>query len=370
MSGHDLTVDLGDRSYPILIGPDALDRFGENAGEYFPRGTASVISDRTVWGLHGKALTDTLAAANVAVEPILIEPGEAQKSFSELERVLDALLERRTERGDAVIAFGGGVAGDLAGFASAILKRGTSFIQIPTTLLAQVDSSVGGKTGINTARGKNLVGAFHQPKLVVADTRFIATLPDRERRGGYAEVLKYALIRDAGFFDWLEAKGQGVLAAEPEAVAEAVHRSAAWKARIVAEDERETGVRALLNFGHTFGHAAEAEAGYDGGVIHGEAVAWGMAAATRYSARLGLCAEDAADRLAAHLSAHGLPHSLQTLGGGPYVAERLMQRMADDKKVSGGRITLILTKGLGEAFIEPDADPGALATFLEDETKP
>lgn len=367
---RDVTVELGARAYPVLIGPDALDRFAGQARALFPRGRAVAVADSAVHALHGETLLSALNEAGVSLEVIEVAPGEASKRFAELERVLDALLELGIERGEAIIAFGGGVVGDLAGFAAAILKRGAPYVQIPTTLLAQVDSSVGGKTAINTARGKNLVGAFHQPRLVAADTRFIATLPERERRGGYAEIVKYALIRDADFFDWLEANGEAVIAGEAGAVAEAVSRSVAWKARIVAEDEREGGLRALLNFGHTFGHAAEAEAGYGDAVIHGEAVAWGMAAAARLSARLDLIADAEARRVAAHLAARGLPDTLQSLGGGPYLADALLRRMADDKKVVGGRIALILLKSLGEAYIEPDVGRDRLAAFLEDETRP
>ncbi len=369
MSISEITVALGDRAYPVLIGPDALDRLGRRAGALFPQKRAAVVADETVWGLHGGALTEALTQGGVTAEPILVPPGEAQKSFEPLAALCDALLEKRIERGEPVIAFGGGVVGDLAGFAASILKRGTPFIQIPTTLLAQVDSSVGGKTGINTPRGKNLVGAFHQPALVAADTRFIATLPERERRGGYAEILKYALIRDAAFFDWLEENGAAVLAAAPAAVAEAVARPVRWKAAIVAGDERESGVRALLNFGHTFGHAAEAEAGYDGGVIHGEAVAWGMAAAARLSARLGLLDPAVPGRIAAHLARAQLPHDLASLGGGDFTAAALLARMGDDKKVSGGKLTLILLRGMGEAFLTRDIDRQTLLDFLKTETK-
>lgn len=368
MSGIEITVALGARAYSVLIGPDALERMGARARTLFPKGRAAVVADETVWSLHGEALTEALGHGGVEAEPISIPPGEAQKSFQRLSEICDALLEKRIERGEPIIAFGGGVAGDLAGFAAAILKRGTPFIQIPTTLLAQVDSSVGGKTGINTPRGKNLIGAFHQPTLVAADTRFTETLPARERRGGYAEILKYALIRDAAFFDWLEAHGGSVLAAEPGAVTEAVARSVQWKAALVAEDERESGVRTLLNFGHTFGHAAEAEAGYDGDVIHGEAVAWGMAAAARLSARLGLVEPSVPARIAAHLARAGLPHNLGLLGRGGFGAEALLARMEDDKKVSGGRLTLILLRGMGEAFLTRDIDRQTLLDFLRTET--
>jgi 3-dehydroquinate synthase len=274
------------------------------------------------------------------------------------------LLDLNLERSEAVAAFGGGTVGDLTGFAAAIVKRGTRFIQIPTTLLAQVDSSVGGKTGINTRQGKNLIGAFHQPSLVIADTSLLATLPRREVLAGYAEIVKAGLIADRALFDRLEAHGPDALhgAALDQAVADAV----AFKARIVAKDEREAGVRALLNLGHTFGHAFEAEA-EKGALIHGEAVACGLAMAFRYAVRGGVCSPEHAARVEAHLTAVGLPATPAALPGGPYAADRLLARMADDKKNSGGAITLILARGIGDAYIARDADRDTLAAFLSDE---
>jgi len=367
---HRLDVETASHpAYPVWIGEGAMDQLSGIAQARFPRGRAVVISDETVWRLHGETLTRTLQRAGVTPDPIVLPPGEGQKSWDRLGDLVEALLARGLERSESLVAFGGGVIGDLAGFAAAILKRGVPFVQIPTTLLAQVDSSVGGKTGVNAASGKNLIGAFHQPEAVLADTRFLATLPERELKGGYAEVLKYALIRDADFFDWLEAKGEAVLACEPEACAEAVRRSIAWKAEIVAQDERETGVRALLNLGHTFGHAAEALAGYDGRLIHGEAVAWGLAAAARYSARLGKASDEDADRIAAHLTRHGLPASLAQLPGGPFAADSLLQAMNSDKKARGGQIVLVVMNAIGEATIEPVENRDALRAFLEDETK-
>jgi 3-dehydroquinate synthase len=268
-----ITVGLGARSYEVLVGPGLIDQAGARIAPLLKRQRTAVVSDETVWGLHGARLTAALGAAGIAVSPIIVAPGEQTKSFEGLAEVTDALLALELDRGDLITAFGGGVVGDLAGFAAAIYKRGVDFVQIPTTLLAQVDSSVGGKTAIDTARGKNLVGAFHQPRLVLADLDVLATLPHREMRAGYAEVIKYGLLGDFAFFEWLEANGAKVLAREPHALAHAVARSIEMKAEIVAEDETEQGRRALLNLGHTFGHALEAETGYGDALLHGEAVA-------------------------------------------------------------------------------------------------
>jgi 3-dehydroquinate synthase len=314
--------------------------------------------------VHGAALTTSLEAAGLAAHPVIVPPGEQTKSFEGLADVIDRLLALQLDRGDIIIAFGGGVVGDLTGFAAAIYKRGIDFVQIPTTLLAQVDSSVGGKTAIDTPRGKNLVGAFHQPRLVLADLDLLSTLPDREMRAGYAEVVKYGLLGDFGFFEWLETHSAAVLAREPAALARAVTRSVEMKAEIVAEDETEQGRRALLNLGHTFGHALEAETGYGAALLHGEAVAAGQALAFRFSAAQGLCAGQDAARAAAAVAAAGLPTRLDEIPGHPFNAARLVRHMAQDKKAEAGRLTFILARALGDAFVTKDVDAEAVRRFL------
>ena len=355
---------LGSRSYDVRVGAGLLDRAGELMAPLLKRRRTAVVSDETVWRLHGARLAAALEAAGVAALPVVVAPGEQTKSFAGLAEVTDRLLALELDRGDVVTAFGGGVVGDLAGFAAAIYKRGVDFVQIPTTLLAQVDSSVGGKTAIDTARGKNLVGAFHQPRLVLADLDVLATLPEREMRAGYAEVIKYGLLGDFGFFEWLEANGDKVLAREPEALAYAVARSVEMKAQIVAEDETEQGRRALLNLGHTFGHALEAETGYGETLLHGEAVAAGQALAFRFSAAQGLCPSQDAERARAAIAAAGLPSRLAEVPGHPFAAERLVGHMAQDKKAEGGKLTFILAKGLGEAFVAKGVDARAVLSFL------
>jgi 3-dehydroquinate synthase len=300
----------------------------------------------------------------VTAQFIVIPPGEAAKGFAGLEQLCDRLLALELERGDIVVAFGGGVVGDLTGFAAAIYKRGIDFIQIPTTLLAQVDSSVGGKTAIDTARGKNLIGAFHQPKLVLADLGVLDSLPDREMRCGYAEVLKYGLLGDGDFFAWLEANGVRVLAREPDALMEAVSRSVEMKAVVVAQDEREGGARALLNLGHTFGHALEAESGFGDALKHGEAVAAGCAMAFRFSARLGLSPVTDAERVGAAINGAGLPSRLADLAGPAPRACALLARMTQDKKAKAGALTFILARGIGAAFVADGVEPGAVTEFL------
>src|SRR5678815_4578118 len=281
-------VRLGDRAYDVLVGEGLLDVAGRLIAPFQKRGRTAVVSDETVWRLHGERLTASLKAAGIEALPVIVAPGEQTKSFEGLANVSDRLLALELDRGDIITAFGGGVVGDLAGFAAAIYKRGIDFVQVPTTLLAQVDSSVGGKTAIDTPRGKNLVGAFHQPRLVLADLGVLATLDPRQMRAGYAEVIKYGLLGDLAFFEWLEVHGPAVLAREPDALSAAVARSIEMKAEIVAEDEREQGRRALLNLGHTFAHALEAETGYGAALLHGEAVGCGMALAFRFSAAQGL----------------------------------------------------------------------------------
>jgi 3-dehydroquinate synthase len=300
---------------------------------------------------------------------IVLSPGEATKCFGELARLAERLLELGVERGDALIALGGGVIGDLTGFAAAILRRGVRFAQMPTTLLAHVDSSVGGKTGINTPQGKNLIGAFHQPSLVLADIATLTTLPDRQLRAGYAEIVKHALLGDAAYFDWLETNASAVLARDPSALAHAIARSVEMKAAIVARDETEQGDRMLLNLGHTFGHALEAWAGFSDRLLHGEAVALGTAQAFRFSERRGLVPTGTAARVVAHLKTADLPTRIADIGGQrrPTRAE-LMRLMAQDKKVRAGRMTFILARGIGEAFVTRDVEPAEIEQFLDDET--
>ncbi len=360
-----IVVGLGGRTYDVLVGSGLLDRAGEAIAPLLKRRRTAVISDATVWGLHGARLTASLERHGVAVSPITVAPGEQTKSFAGLAEVIDQLLALELDRGDLITAFGGGVVGDLTGFAAAIFKRGVDFVQIPTTLLAQVDSSVGGKTAIDTPRGKNLVGAFHQPRLVLADLDVLATLPAREMRAGYAEVIKYGLLGDFGFFEWLEVNSAAVLAREPRALAEAVARSIEKKAEIVADDETEQGRRALLNLGHTFGHALEAETGYGEALLHGEAVAAGMALAFRFSASLGICESQDAQRAGAGIAQAGLPVRLQDVSGHPFDAQALVRHMAQDKKAEGGKLTFILARGLGEAFVAKDVDADAVTAFLK-----
>ncbi len=360
-----VSVGLGSRAYEVVIGAGLVDRAGEELAAVLPRRRTVIVTDQTVADLHGERLAAALEAGGIAVlDVIALPPGEATKSWQGLAELVDRLLALELDRGDVLTAFGGGVVGDLAGFAAAVYKRGIDFVQVPTTLLAQVDSSVGGKTAIDTQRGKNLVGAFHQPRRVLADLDVLATLPPREVRAGYAEVVKYGLLGDAGFFDWLEANGAEVLALRPAALAHAVARSVEMKAEIVAEDEREAGRRALLNLGHTFAHALEAEAGFDDALRHGEAVAAGCALAFHFSAALGLCPEADAERAAALLAAAGLPTGLTPAG---LSADRLIGHMAQDKKAEHGRLTLILARGIGDAVVARDVDRDRLRAFLRAE---
>ncbi len=361
-------VALAGRSYDIVIGRGVLAEAGGRIRALLPRANAAIVTDATVAERHLATLRESLAAAGVRTAEIVLPPGEPTKSFARLEEVCDGIIAARLERGDAVIALGGGVIGDLAGFAAAVVRRGMTFVQIPTTLLAQVDSSVGGKTAINSRHGKNLVGAFHQPALVIADTALLDTLPEREFRAGYAEVAKYGLLGDAGFFDWLEAGAwRGIFAGGPERE-EAVRRCCAAKAAIVARDETETGDRALLNLGHTFGHALEAVVRYDGRrLVHGEAIAIGMRLAFDFSQELGLCSGQDCVRVERHLRAVGLPTRLSEVPGGAGDAAALMDAIRQDKKVARGALTFILVRAIGEAFIARDVDGDAVAAFLERE---
>lgn len=362
-----IRVALDARSYDILIEDGALDRAGEHLRPYARAGRMIVVTDAHVAAAQLPRLTASLAAAGIGVEPIILPPGEQTKSWRHLETLIDALLALEVERGDHIVALGGGVIGDLVGFAASIIKRGCHFVQVPTTLLSQVDSSVGGKTAINTAAGKNLVGSFHQPGFVLIDPTVLDTLPSRETRAGYAEVVKYGLIDDADFFAWCEAEGGRLLAGDPAARSQAIAKSVSAKAGIVADDERElSGRRALLNLGHTFGHALEADTGFSDRLLHGEGVAAGMALAFRYSARLGLCAPGDADRVAGHLKAVGLPHDLASAGVSGDGAS-LVAHMLHDKKMRGGTLPFLLARGIGQTFLSKDVVLADVAAFLDEE---
>ena len=359
-------VELGDRSYPILIGSGLLAEAGRHVAERLPGARVAIVTDTHVDPLHGQALRASLDAAGVDHATHVVAAGEASKSWSVLGSVVDFILAGRFERGDAVVALGGGVVGDLAGFAAAVARRGMALVQVPTSLLAQVDSSVGGKTGVNSPRGKNLIGAFHQPALVLADIGTLATLPDREFRAGYAEVAKYGLIDRPNFFDWLDANLPALAARDPDLLAEAIATCCEAKSAVVAADEREGGRRALLNLGHTFGHALEAACGYDAArLVHGEGVAIGCVLAHGFSNRLGLSPGNDETRVADHLARIGLPTSPRAVPGLPEAAA-LVDLMGQDKKAERGRLTFILTRGIGRAFVEKGVDPAAVTAFLEE----
>ena len=360
-------VELAERSYDILIGANLIETAGRHIAPFVSQPRVFVLSDTTVERLHGGALTRGLAAAGLSSISRAVEPGEQSKSWQTLGEVLDWLLVEGAGRDDVLVALGGGIVGDLAGLAASLLKRGMKFVQVPTTLLAQVDSSVGGKTAVNARQGKNLLGAFYQPRLVLADTGVLSTLPERERLAGYAEIVKYALIDDPDFFDWLEQYGGDVVGLDTDALGKAVAVSCAAKARIVSEDETESGVRALLNLGHTFGHALEAANGFRPSLLHGEAVAAGMALALRYSVKCGLMTGQDASRASRLLESAGLVTHLKRLPGGPYPADTLIEAMKQDKKARAGRVPLILARGLGCAFIQPDADLSYVRNFLNEE---
>src|SRR6266446_2826214 len=339
-----LRVELGERAYEILVGPRLIENAGREILPLLRRRQAVIVSDETVARHSLPALCDSLDDEGIAHHVVLLPPGEETKDLDHFARLAEEILGFGIERGTMLVALGGGVVGDIAGFAAATLLRGIDFVQIPTTLLAQVDSSVGGKTAINTIAGKNLLGAFYQPRLVLADTAALATLPRRELRAGYAEIVKYGLIRDAEFFDWLEAEGGAVCDLEPVAATRAILTSCRMKAVIVAADEREEGDRALLNFGHTFGHALEAETGFGNALLHGEAVALGMVLAFDFAVRLGIANGQDAHRVRRHLAAAGLPTKLSGIGlSSNDAADRLVAHMGKDKKVRDGRITLILS---------------------------
>ena len=359
-----VNVALGNRAYDIVIGRGVAASLGLRIAALKPGARLAIVTDENVARAHLDSLEAQLSAAGMTIARIVVPPGEGSKSFASFERVCDALIAARIERNDLIVAFGGGVVGDLAGYAAASVRRGLDFVQVPTTLLAQVDSSVGGKTGINSRHGKNLVGAFHQPILVLADTALLDTLPQRDFRAGYAELAKFGLLGDAGFFAWLEANWQDAFAGGP-AREHAIAIACRGKAAIVARDERETGERALLNLGHTFGHAFEAAAGFSDKLLHGEAISLGIVCAFEFSTRLGLLSTNDAGRVAHHLAAVGLPTHLRDVPALSTNADALMELIAQDKKVKRGKLTFILVRGIGNAFVAPDIDPAQVHAFLE-----
>jgi 3-dehydroquinate synthase len=361
-------VALGDRSYEVRIEAGLLARSGEVLAPLAPGRAMPIVTDSNLLP-HLATLQASLAEAGITSDAIVLLPGESTKSWAQLEALTDRLLDLGVERSDQVIALGGGVIGDLVGFATSILKRGCNFVQIPTTLLAQVDSSVGGKTAINSRAGKNLVGAFHQPSVVLIDPQVLDSLRPRQLRAGYAEVVKYGLIDDFAFFEWCEANAAALLAGDPQARETAISHSVAAKARIVGEDERETtGKRALLNLGHTFGHALEAEAGFSDKLLHGEGVAAGMALAFAYSARRGLCARQEAERVAAHLRAIGLPDGLKAAGI-TVSGARLVEHMLHDKKMAAGTLPFLLARGIGQTFLDKTVDLADVEAFLDEQPR-
>jgi 3-dehydroquinate synthase len=364
-AGESIGVDvaLGARSYAIVIGRQQIASLGQRIAKLRPGAKAAIVTDDTVAGYHLAATEASLANAGIASTCISVPPGENSKSFLGLERVCEALISSRIERGHLVVALGGGVVGDLAGFAAAVVRRGLDYVQVPTTLLAQVDSSVGGKTAIDSRHGKNLIGAFHQPILVLADTALLDTLPAREFRAGYAEVVKYGLIGAADFFTWLESNWQEMFAGGA-AREHAIAVSCRMKAAIVANDERETGERALLNLGHTFGHALEAAAGFSGRLLHGEAISLGIALAFDFSVRRGLLPAAEAERVVRHLACVGLPIDISSIPGGAPAPDDIMSLMAQDKKVKHGKLTFILARGIGRSFIATNVDAAEVRAFL------
>ena len=358
-----ITVGLGTRAYAIHVGNGLLAEAGKLIAP-FAKGVLPVVTDSHVGEIHLASFLDIMEKAGLDARPIVMPPGEGSKSFAGLETLSSQLLDMEIGRSGLIVALGGGVIGDLTGFAAGVLKRGVAFAQVPTTLLSQVDSSVGGKTGINTAQGKNLVGVFHQPRLVICDIALLSTLPRRELLAGYAEVVKYGALGDAQFFAWLEDNGPLALAGRADAMIHAVAHSCQMKADIVARDERESGERALLNLGHTFGHALEAVTGYSDRLVHGEGVAIGMALAAKLSARLGLMPAADAERLARHLKLAGLPAAISDIPGPRPGVDALIAAMAHDKKVADGKINFILLKGLGKAFVTNDVPLDALRDVL------
>jgi 3-dehydroquinate synthase len=360
-------VALAERSYDILIGRHQLREAAEAIAHLAPGARAAIVTDENLAALHAPALESSLHQAGITTTRLTVPPGEATKSYARFIELCDGLLAAKIERDDLVIALGGGVVGDLSGFAASVLRRGVRLVQVPTSLLAQVDSSVGGKTGINSSHGKNLIGAFHQPALVVCDTALLDTLSEREFKAGYAEVVKYGLIDDPAFFDWCEVNWRRVMEGGPERD-HAVATACRAKAAVVARDEREDGDRALLNLGHTFAHALERLTRYDSArLVHGEAVAIGLCLAFRFSQRLGFCSGQDAGRVAAHLAAVGLPTRLQDVPGGPGTAAEIVEAMTQDKKVKRGALTFILVHGIGKSFIAPGIAADAAFDFIESE---
>jgi 3-dehydroquinate synthase len=370
MSTRTIRVELAGRSYDIAIGPGLIDQAGALSRPLLLAPKVTIVSDATVAPLYGARLAASFDKAGIKVTAVTVPAGESSKEFGAFGKLMNDLLDQRPDRRTTLVALGGGVVGDLTGFAASVLLRGVDFIQVPTTLLAQVDSSVGGKTGINTRHGKNLVGAFYQPRLVLADTDVLDTLPRRELLAGYAEVAKYGLIDDPAFFAWCEANGAGVLAGDAAKRTYAIEQSCRAKARIVAADERETtDLRALLNLGHTFGHALEAETGFGSDLLHGEAVGTGMAMAFDLSARLGLCPAADAERVRRHLGSVGLPMRLRAIGGDNrrnWASSRLIDHMRGDKKAADGKLTFILARGIGKAFVSREVDEKVLRGLLDD----
>ncbi len=359
-------VDLAERSYDVEIGPGLLAQSGERIAPLLKRPRVAVLTDETVAGMHLDALRDGLASAGIEMTALALPAGEATKSWPHFERAVEWLLAEKVERNDIVVALGGGVIGDLAGFAAAVMRRGVRFVQIPTSLLAQVDSSVGGKTGINAPQGKNLIGAFHQPSLVLADTDVLGTLQTRDFLAGYGEVVKYGLLGDAQFFEWLEDNGPLLASGDMAARVQAVTRSVQMKADIVARDETEQGDRALLNLGHTFCHALEAATDYSDRLLHGEGVAIGCALAFETSSRLGLCPQEDPSRVSAHLRAMGMKTDLADIPGELPDAETLVDLMAQDKKVMDGQLRFIMARGIGQAFVTSEVPRETVVSVLDD----
>lgn len=366
MSLDTVNVALGARSYEVRIGQGLIAQAGKQIAPTLRRKKVAVITDDTVAALHLMALAKSFEAEGIVMTALTIPPGESSKGWAQLARCTEWLLDQKIERRDMIVAFGGGVVGDLVGFAAAILRRGVRFVQIPTTLLAQVDSSVGGKTGINTAQGKNLVGAFHQPSLVLADIDVLSTLPERDFLAGYGEVVKYGLLGDAAFFEWLEKNGPAMAAGDATLRQYAVNRSVEMKAGIVSRDETEEGERALLNLGHTFCHALEKATGYSDRLLHGEGVAIGCALAFELSQRLGLCSQEAPSRVRAHLRAMGTKVDIADISGDLPDAEVLLGLMGQDKKVVDGRLRFVLARSIGDAFVAEDVPPDLVKALLSE----
>ena len=367
LSDRQVRVELGERSYDIVIGQNLVERSADFLQPHISQGRVFIITDENVQKYHLARLEGSLCGAGIEPKVICNPPGEKTKSFASLERHLDQLMDWGADRKDVVIAFGGGVIGDLTGLVAGLMKRGMKFVQMPTTLLSQVDSSVGGKTAINTQHGKNLVGMFNQPELVLADLDVLSTLPPREMRAGLAEVIKYGLIDDPAFFEFVESHANALNAGELDSLAQAVEVSCKSKARIVAEDETEQGKRALLNLGHTFAHALEKANDFGPALLHGEAVGTGMAMAYRYSMRLGICESAEATRAEQAIESLNLIAHPSQLDGGPYIAAELLTAMGQDKKNVGGKMKLILSRGIGRSYIESDVDSDHLLKFLEAE---